>query len=163
MRGSQTTPIDPGQAEFARGRLDVPRQNVIVSHGSASLDRLKDEILRAVRLHDFVMRDGETGINVNREVLEAIDAIKHNRLNANRRIARLALRSIPVTAANDLLKGDRNLAHRRSYSSRNTVSGSILAARRAWPIMAASAASVREIATAAYGIGLVELSGIGAR
>jgi len=49
MRGPQTTPIDPGQTEFARGRLDVPRQNVIVSHGRASLDRLKDEILRAVQ------------------------------------------------------------------------------------------------------------------
>ena len=45
IRRPLTAPIDPGQTEFASGRLDVPRQNVIVSQRRASLDRLKDEIL----------------------------------------------------------------------------------------------------------------------
>jgi len=45
-RRSQATPVDPGQTEFARGRLDVPLQDVVVTRRRASLDRLKYEILR---------------------------------------------------------------------------------------------------------------------
>ena len=105
MRSSQATPVDPGQAELARGRLNVPRQNVVVTHRGASLDGLKDEIRRAVRLHDLVMPDGETGFDINRELLESIDAINHTRLNGDRRIARLTFRSIPVTATAALVYG----------------------------------------------------------
>ncbi len=79
------------QTEFARGWLDVPRKNVVVTHRRASLDGLKDEILRAVRLYHLVMPDGETGFDANRVLLEAIDAIDHTWLNADRRLARVAL------------------------------------------------------------------------
>jgi len=47
MRGPQATPVDPGQAEFARSRLDVAAENVVVSHGRACPDRLKDAIFQA--------------------------------------------------------------------------------------------------------------------
>ncbi len=111
MRSAQATPVDPGQAEFARGRLDVPRQNVVVTHRRAGLDRLEYEILRPVRLHHLVVPSGETGSDVNRELLETIDAIDYTPLNADRSVARLALRRVPVTPAAALVNRQRVRAH----------------------------------------------------
>jgi len=76
MRGAQATPVDPGQAEFARGRLDVPRQDVVVSHGRARLNGLEHEVLRLIRLHHLVMPDRQSGFDVNRELLETVDPIE---------------------------------------------------------------------------------------
>ncbi len=107
MRGSQATPVDPGQTEFARGRLDVPRQNVVVSHGRARLNGLEHEILRPIRLHHLVMPDRQSGFDVNRELLEMVDALNHTGFNADGGIARLALWCIPVTAAAALIYRQR--------------------------------------------------------
>ena len=42
-----------------RGRLDVPRQYIAITHGARRSGRLKDKILRAaVGLHNFVVPDG---------------------------------------------------------------------------------------------------------
>ena len=99
MRGAPATPVDPGQTELARGRLDVPRQNVVVSHGRARLNGLEHEILRPIRLHDLVMSDRQSGFDVNRELLETVDPLNHTGFNADGGIARLALWSIPVATA----------------------------------------------------------------
>lgn len=53
----------------------------------------------AVRVHDFVVPDGEPGSDINRERLEVIDALNHTRLNGDR-IARLTFH---VLAAHDRL------------------------------------------------------------
>jgi hypothetical protein len=51
--------------------------------------------------------DGTSGFDVDRELLEAVDAIDHTRFNANRGIARFALRSVPVTATAALVNCQR--------------------------------------------------------
>ena len=106
MRGPQAPPVDPGQTKFGRGRLDVPRQDVIVTHGSACPDRLKYEILRPVGLHDFVVPDGAAGFDVNGELLQAIDPLDNAALNAYG-VAGIAFGSVPVTAAAPLINRQR--------------------------------------------------------
>lgn len=111
MRGSQAAPVDPGQAEFARSRLDMRRQDVVVTHGRASLDRLKDEIFRAIRLHHLVVPNGASSFDVNRDLLQAVDPLNHTWFNADRRVARLALRRVPVTTAAALINRQRVSAY----------------------------------------------------
>jgi hypothetical protein len=60
---------------------------------------------RPVRLYHFVVPNRASGFDVDRELLEPMDALYHARLDADRGIARLALRSIPVTAAAALING----------------------------------------------------------
>src|SRR5579864_2475355 len=107
MRSSQATPVNPGQSELARGWLDVPRQDVVVTHGCACPDRLKDEIFGPVRFHHLVVPDRTAGFDVNRELLETVDPLNHTGFNADGGIARLALRCIPVTAAAALIYRQR--------------------------------------------------------
>jgi len=107
MRSSQATPVNPGQTEFAHGRLDVPRQDGVVTHGRACPDRLKDEIFTPVRFHHFIVPDGTSSFDVNGELFQAIDAVDYTGFNAGGRIARLALRRIPVAAAAALIYGQR--------------------------------------------------------
>ena len=76
-------------------------------HRRASLNRLKDEILRPVRPPNLVVTDGTPGFDVDRELLEAVDAIDHTPFNADPGIARFALRSVPVTATAALVNWQR--------------------------------------------------------
>jgi len=75
------TPVDPGQGNFARGRLDMPCQDIVVTYSGAGLDRLEHEIHRSIGLHDFVMPDGVPGFDVHRQLLpgrpDKIPALKH--------------------------------------------------------------------------------------
>jgi hypothetical protein len=64
MRGSQATPVDPGQAELARGCL-MCRDKMLLSHRRACPDGLEDEILRPARLHHLVVPNGTSSFDIN--------------------------------------------------------------------------------------------------
>ena len=53
------------------------------------------------------MPDGASGFDINSQLLQAIDTLDYTWFDADRRIARLDLRCIPVTAAAALIYGQR--------------------------------------------------------
>ena len=66
-------------------RRDVPFQNVPVVHRLPVLHGLENQIVGTIRLHDFVMADRSSGLDLDREPLETVNAINHLRIDRDGR------------------------------------------------------------------------------
>ena len=53
VRGSQTPPVHPGQPQRASGRLEEPREYVVVAKWTPGPNSLEDQIIWAIRLHNL--------------------------------------------------------------------------------------------------------------
>jgi hypothetical protein len=83
VRCSQTSPVHPGQLQGASCGLDEPYEYVVVAERTAGLNSLKNEVMRAVGLHDLVLANGVASPNLDSQSLKPMDALEDAAVHAN--------------------------------------------------------------------------------
>src|SRR5580658_2733788 len=96
VRCPQATPVHKVQPELPGCWLDVPLQNVVVTHSGTSRYGLKHKIVRAVALHDLVVPCCTTCPYIDCHCLQSVDAFDHGLVDRDRIVACIALRRSPI-------------------------------------------------------------------
>lgn len=81
MRCSQTSPVHPRQSQCASCRLNEPAKYVVVAKRPPGPNSLKDQIFRAVRLHNLVFAYRVAGFDLDGQSLKPVDGLCIRRLN----------------------------------------------------------------------------------
>ena len=89
--GSQAKPIHETEAELAPRWLDEPGEDVVIAKRLAVAHRLEHEIIRPVRLHEFVFANCAARAYFHREQLEAVNPLDYTAVHPYCGVRRIAL------------------------------------------------------------------------